>query len=70
MLPVGENSIIVAQVGIAGSATIGKNVILAGQAGVRDHVTVGNNVKAGGQTGITKDVPDNIAHYGYSPYAI
>ncbi|MCK7505886.1 MAG: UDP-3-O-(3-hydroxymyristoyl)glucosamine N-acyltransferase [Desulfobacterales bacterium] len=42
---VGENSIIVAQVGIAGSATIGNNVILAGQTGVRDHVTVGNNVK-------------------------
>jgi len=56
---IGENSIIIAQVGVAGSATIGRNVLLAGQAGVRDHVTVGNNVRAGGQTGITKDVPDN-----------
>jgi UDP-3-O-[3-hydroxymyristoyl] glucosamine N-acyltransferase len=56
---IGENSIIVAQVGIAGSATVGRNVVLAGQAGVRDHVTVGDNVKAGGQTGITKDVPEN-----------
>lgn len=56
---IGENSIIVAQVGIAGSATIGKNVVLAGQAGVRDHVKVGDNVQAGGRTGITKDVPDN-----------
>jgi len=56
---IGENSIIVAQVGIAGSATIGKNVVLAGQAGVRDHVIVGDNVQAGGQTGITKDVPAN-----------
>jgi UDP-3-O-[3-hydroxymyristoyl] glucosamine N-acyltransferase len=56
---IGENSIIVAQVGIAGSATLGKNVILAGQAGVRDHITIGDNVKAGGQTGITKDVPED-----------
>ena len=56
---IGENSIIVAQVGIAGSATIGKNVVLAGQAGVRDHVAVGDNVQAGGRTGITKDVPAN-----------
>lgn len=56
---IGENSIIVAQVGIAGSAKIGKNVVLAGQAGVRDHVAVGDNVQAGGQTGITKDVPAN-----------
>jgi len=56
---VGENSIIVAQVGIAGSAVIGQNVVLAGQAGVRDHVTVGDNVQAGGLTRITKDVPEN-----------
>jgi len=56
---IGENSIIVSQVGIAGSATIGKNVILAGQVGVKDHITIGDNVKAGGQTGITKDVPAN-----------
>lgn len=61
---IGENSIIVAQVGIAGSATIGRNVVLAGQAGVRDHVTVGNNVQAGGQTGITKDVPENMLIMG------
>jgi UDP-3-O-[3-hydroxymyristoyl] glucosamine N-acyltransferase len=53
---IGENSIIVALVGIAGSSTLGKNVILAGQVGVRDHVTIGDNVRAGGGTGITKDV--------------
>jgi UDP-3-O-[3-hydroxymyristoyl] glucosamine N-acyltransferase len=56
---IGENSIIVSQVGIAGSSTLGKNVILAGQVGVKDHVTIGDNVKAGGGTGITKDVPAN-----------
>jgi UDP-3-O-[3-hydroxymyristoyl] glucosamine N-acyltransferase len=54
---VGEQAIIVAQVGIAGSAKIGKGVVLAGQVGVRDHAVVGDYVKAGGQTGITKDVP-------------
>jgi UDP-3-O-[3-hydroxymyristoyl] glucosamine N-acyltransferase len=53
---IGENSIIISQVGVAGSVTIGKNVILAGQVGVRDHVTIGDNVKAAGGTGITKDV--------------
>lgn len=56
---IGENSIIVSQVGIAGSATIGKNVILAGKVGVRDHAVIGDNVKAAGGTGITKDVPAN-----------
>ncbi len=57
---IGENSIIISQVGIAGSATIGKNVILAGQVGVRDHVSIGDNVKAAGGTGITKDVPAGV----------
>lgn len=56
---IGENSIIVSQVGISGSATIGKNVVLAGQTGVADHVTVGDNVMAGGRAGITGDVPPN-----------
>ena len=56
---IGENSIIISQVGIAGSVTVGKNVILAGQVGVRDHVAIGDNVKAAGGTGITKDVPAN-----------
>jgi UDP-3-O-[3-hydroxymyristoyl] glucosamine N-acyltransferase len=56
---IGENSILVSQVGIAGSATIGKNVVLAGQVGVRDHIVIGDNVRAGGQAGITKDVKPN-----------
>lgn len=61
---IGENSIIVAQVGIAGSSKIGKNVILAGQVGVKDHVIIGDNVRAGGQTGITKDVKGGSAVSG------
>jgi UDP-3-O-[3-hydroxymyristoyl] glucosamine N-acyltransferase len=61
---IGEQAIIVAQVGIAGSARIGKNVVLAGQVGVRDHAVVGDYVKAGGQTGITKDVPSGSLIWG------
>ena len=56
---IGENSIIVSQVGISGSVSIGKNVVLAGQTGVADHVTIGDNVMAGGRAGITGDVPPN-----------
>lgn len=54
---VGEDSILVAQVGIAGSTKVGKNVILAGQVGVVDHVEIGDNVKVGAQSGI----PYNLA---------
>jgi UDP-3-O-[3-hydroxymyristoyl] glucosamine N-acyltransferase len=67
---IGENSIIVAQVGIAGSSTLGRNVVLAGQAGVRDHVAIGDNVQAAGQTGISADVPSDSAIAGtpHMPY--
>jgi UDP-3-O-[3-hydroxymyristoyl] glucosamine N-acyltransferase len=54
---VGENTVLVAQVGISGSVTIGKNAILAGQAGVAGHLTIGDNVTVGGQAGVAKSVP-------------
>ncbi|RLB85941.1 MAG: UDP-3-O-(3-hydroxymyristoyl)glucosamine N-acyltransferase [Deltaproteobacteria bacterium] len=53
---VGENSVLVAQVGISGSVTIGKNVILAGQAGVVGHLNIGDNVTIGAQAGVAKSV--------------
>jgi UDP-3-O-[3-hydroxymyristoyl] glucosamine N-acyltransferase len=56
---IGEDSIIVAQVGIAGSTKIGINVILGGQAGVRDHIEIGDNVMVGGQSGVGRDIPPN-----------
>jgi len=55
---VGEDTVLVAQVGISGSVTIGSHVILAGQAGVAQHVTIGSRVTVGGQSGIGKSIPD------------
>jgi len=54
---IGENCIVVAQVGISGSVNIGKNVILAGQAGITDHVEIGDDVLVSAKGGITKSVP-------------
>lgn len=53
---VGENTVIAACCGIAGSVTIGKNCIFAGQAGVKDHVTIGDQVVVGAQCGIHKNI--------------
>ncbi len=53
---IGEDTILVAQVGISGSAKIGKHVILAGQAGVVGHVTIGDQVVVGARSGVTKDI--------------
>jgi len=55
---VGEDTVLVAQVGVSGSVTIGNHAILAGQAGVAQHVTIGNGVTVGGQSGIGKSIPD------------
>lgn len=54
---VGENSIIVAQVGISGSTKIGDAVLLGGQAGLVGHITVGDGVMVAAQSGIHKNVP-------------
>ncbi len=53
----GENSILVAQVGVSGSTKLGKNVILAGQVGLAGHLEIGDNVQVGAQSGIAKSVP-------------
>lgn len=55
---VGEDTVLVAQVALAGSVTIGHNVILAGQVGVAQHLTIGNRVTVGPQSGIGKSIPD------------
>jgi UDP-3-O-[3-hydroxymyristoyl] glucosamine N-acyltransferase len=55
---VGENTLLVAQVGISGSVEVGRNVVLAGQVGVVGHIKIGNNVKVGGQSGVAQSIPD------------
>lgn len=62
---IGEDSIIVAQAGIAGSSKLGNNVILAGQAAVADHLTIGDEVMVGGQSGVISDIPDKQVMSGY-----
>ena len=53
---VGADSLLCAQVGIAGSATVGSNVILAGQVGVVGHLTIGDGVIVTAQSGVAGDV--------------
>ena len=53
----GEDSILVAQVGISGSVQIGRGVVLGGQVGVAGHLTIGDGTVVGGQSGVTKDIP-------------
>ncbi|MFB3885516.1 MAG: UDP-3-O-(3-hydroxymyristoyl)glucosamine N-acyltransferase [Thermodesulfobacteriota bacterium] len=61
---VGEDSILVAQVGIAGSTKIGSNVTLGGQVGVAGHIEIGDNVMVGAQSGVPSDLAANQAYAG------
>lgn len=62
---IGDNSLVIAQVGISGSTKIGKNVIMAGQAGIGGHLVIGDRVKIGAQAGVTKSVPEGSEISGY-----
>jgi UDP-3-O-[3-hydroxymyristoyl] glucosamine N-acyltransferase len=53
---VGENTLLCAQVGLAGSSVIGNNVILAGQAGVAGHCSLGDGVILTAQSAVSHDV--------------
>lgn len=53
---IGAMSVIVAQVGIAGSTRLGRFVILAGQAGLAGHLTIGDHVKVAAQSGLMRNV--------------
>jgi len=54
---VGEDVILVAQVGVSGSCTIGSRAVLAGQVGVADHVTIGAGAVVLAKSGVPNDVP-------------
>jgi len=62
---VGRNTLLCAQVGIAGSATIGNDVVLAGQVGVAGHLEIGDGVTATAQTGIPNSVDAGTLISGY-----
>ncbi len=62
---IGDNSIIVAQVGISGSTKLGKSVILAGQVGLVGHITIGDGAMVGAQSGVSNSLEGGAAYFGY-----
>ena len=53
----GRGCVIVAQVGISGSAILEDHVMLGGQAGVAGHLRIGRKARVGAQSGVMADVP-------------
>lgn len=49
---IGENTVIAAQTGVAGSTKIGKDCMIGGQVGIVGHITIADKVKIAAQSGI------------------
>lgn len=62
---VGEHSILVSQVGLAGSTTTGRNVIMGGQAGTGGHIHIGDFVQVAGRGAVGKNLPPHTKWGGH-----
>lgn len=64
---IGENTVIAAQTGIAGSSTIGKNCMIGGQVGIAGHLRIADGVKIQAQSGIASNIEEEDAVVQGSP---
>jgi UDP-3-O-[3-hydroxymyristoyl] glucosamine N-acyltransferase len=68
---VGENTVMAAQTGIAGSTKVGKNCMFGGQVGISGHIKIANGSKIGAQGGILGDIKEeNTAIIGSPAFEI
>lgn len=67
---IGENTVIAAQTGVAGSTKIGSNCMIGGQVGIVGHLTIGNGVKIAAQSGVGNSVADNEIIQGSPAFGI
>lgn len=65
---IGDNCLLVAQCGIAGSTKLGKNVTIAGQAGVLGHITLGDWCVASAKSGVAGDLEAGKVVSGYPAF--
>lgn len=64
---VGANTVMSAQVGIAGSTKIGEWCMFGGQAGISGHITIGDKVFLGAQSGVPSSLKSNQQLIGTPP---
>ncbi len=64
---IGENTVIAAQSGIAGSTKVGKNCMIGGQVGIIGHLTIADGVKIAAQSGIGKSIKKENSIWQGSP---
>lgn len=62
---IGEDTVIVAQVGIAGTTKIGKRCMIGGQAGIVGHISICDDVIIGAAVGVSKSITKPGMYTGY-----
>ncbi len=63
---IGENTVMAAQTGIAGSTKLGKNCMLGGQVGIVGHISIADGCRIGAQSGVSEQVKEENANiFGY-----
>jgi UDP-3-O-[3-hydroxymyristoyl] glucosamine N-acyltransferase len=66
---IGENTVMAAQAGVAGSTKIGDKCMIGGQVGFAGHIEVGDGVVIGAQSGIPNNVKSGSRLMGYPAIA-
>ncbi len=64
---IGENTVMSAQVGIAGSTKVGSWCMFGGQVGLAGHITVGDKTFLGAQSGVPGNIKGNQTLIGTPP---
>ena len=67
---IGENTVMAAQVGIAGSSKIEESCVLGGQVGIGGHITIGKNSQIGAQSGIISNTKEGSEVMGSPAYPV
>ncbi|MBS1492612.1 MAG: UDP-3-O-(3-hydroxymyristoyl)glucosamine N-acyltransferase [Bacteroidetes bacterium] len=62
---IGENTVIAAQTGVAGSTKIGKRCMIGGQAGIVGHIEICDDVIIGASVGVSKSITKPGVYLGY-----
>lgn len=62
---IGPYTILVSQVGLAGSTTTGRNVVMGGQAGTGGHIHIGDFTQIAGRGAVGKNLPANTKWGGH-----
>lgn len=62
---IGENTVMAAMTGVAGSSKVGRNCMFAGQVGIVGHITIGDRVTMGSKAGASNNIPDGETCLGF-----